>query len=231
MQDPAVPEGPPYGSINVLYEDEAYVVFDKPPGLLVIPTPHQETNTLADLVNRACALRGENFRLHPCHRLDRETSGAIIFAKGKKNQQLLMELFHRRAVSKKYLAFVHGRLPKPRGEFRSAIRGFEERKFHKNPHAKLAITRYNVVQVKKRFSVVEVFPMTGRTNQIRIQFSEAGFPLVGERKYAFAKDFVLKFRRAALHASDVQFTHPLNRKKMHIVSPLPADMKNFLGTH
>ena len=219
----------PYGSIGILYEDEDYVVFDKPPGLLVIPTPKKENNTLIHRVNEG--LGQEGFRLHPCHRLDRETSGAIVFAKGKKNQQQMMELFHKRAVQKKYLAFIHGRLPRPRGELKGAIRDFEKKKFHKNLHAKFALTRYNVVQVKHHYCVVEVYPVTGRTNQIRIQFSEAGFPLVGERKYAFAKDFTLKFRRVALHASELQFLHPVNHKKIHIVSPLAADMKNFITTH
>src|SRR6266487_3633105 len=94
--------------IEVLYEDDCYVVFEKPAGLLVIPTPQKERYTLVDIVNGQYSRFAKQWGLHPCHRLDRDTSGAIIFAKGKHNQQLLMQLFKRRAVHKKYIAFVQG---------------------------------------------------------------------------------------------------------------------------
>src|SRR3990167_6416126 len=97
-------------TIPLLYEDQYYVVFDKPPGLLVIPTPANEKRTLVNLVNLEYG-DPQNCRLHPCHRLDRDTSGAIIFAKGKKNQQLMMQEFHRQRIKKKYIAFILNSLP------------------------------------------------------------------------------------------------------------------------
>ena len=215
--------------IRILFEDAYYIVFDKPSGLLVIPSPKKETNTLIHIVNSVSIISQDACRLHPCHRLDRETSGAIIFARGKKNQQLMMRLFNQGKIQKKYIAFVHGRLRPAQGELRSMIKDFHQKKFNRRVRARLAITHYRTLEIRRHFSIVEVCPRTGRTNQIRIQLSEAGFPLVGERIYAFARDFSLKFRRLALHASALEWRHPVNQKLIKVVSPLPEDMVEFIS--
>lgn len=214
--------------IPVLYEDESYIVFDKPAGVLVIPAPGEKKQTLVDIVNRQYAPVG-GWKLHPCHRLDRETSGAIIFAKGKGSQQSMMALFHKQAVAKKYIAFVHGRLSQRQGELHSAIRDFEQVRFQRGSAAKSSVTRYKVLEERKLFSVVEVIPVTGRTNQIRIQFGEIGHPLVGERKYARGKDYKLRFRRVALHAHALAWEHPVTHKKINVVSRPPKDMEEFIA--
>ena len=219
-----------YSPIEVLYEDPYVIVFDKPPGLLVIPTPKGEKNTLISLVNRQCRSQ-EDKTLHPCHRIDRDTSGAIIFAKGKSNQKLMMNKFHQGAVEKKYVAFVQGRLPHPCGEIRMSIRDYHQEKFAKHSKPKPAVTQYKIRTIKKGFTVAEVVPKTGRTNQIRIHFSTIGHPLLGERLYAFGRDFAVKFRRLALHASELVWRHPVNNKTVKVFSPLPADMQKFLATH
>ena len=210
-------------TIRVLYEDEHLVVFDKPSGTLVIPSPKKETYTLFDLVN----VNASSFKLHPCHRLDRDTSGAIIFAKGKHNQQLMMQEFQRGAVEKKYIAFVRGHLKRPYGEIAIPIKDFHQNKYQQHVRPKPAITRFRVLQVRKKFSIVEVVPVTGRTNQIRIHFSEIGNPLLGERIYAFGKDFEIKFRRVALHANEIKWRHPVAKEWVKVVSELPEDMKSF----
>ena len=217
--------------IPVLYEDEHFTVFDKPPGLLVIPTPRQEKKTLMSLVNEQYPGSGGKGRLHPCHRLDRGTSGAILFARGKRNQQLLMAEFKRRAVGKRYIAFVHGRLRKTKGELSGAVSGFDRRKFAPRAPALSAVTRYKVLKVKKDYTVVEVVPRTGRTNQIRIHFKQIGHPLVGEDKYAFRKDFELRFRRVALHSRELSWTHPFAKKRVTVESPLAKDMEAFIAKH
>ncbi len=218
-------------AIRILYEDDCLVVFDKPSGLLVIPAPQEKSHTLTDIVNRQCAVASQT-KLYPCHRLDRETSGVIIYARGKANQQLMMNEFHKGTVKKTYLAFVLGKMKNPAGEIKSVIRDFHQDRFEshgrrgKSP-GKLAITRYKVVAVKRQFSVVEVFPVTGRTNQIRIHFSELGHPLLGERLYALGRDFPVKFRRVALHSGEVTFPHPVLKKNITVTSELAKDMENF----
>ncbi len=217
--------------ITILYEDDCYIAFNKPSGLLVIPTPKQEQHTLTHIVNETFKNKNDSGRLYPCHRLDRDTSGVILYAKGKKHQQLMMQEFFRRRVRKKYVAFLNGHIRPSQGEIRSRIKDIDQRKFTRHSPALLAITRYRVAQYRKRFCVVEAYPLTGRTNQIRIQFSEEGFPVLGDRKYAIAKNFSLRFKRAALHASELRFTHPVYRRETRIMSPLSQDMEDFLNQH
>ena len=215
--------------IDVLHEDDHFMVFNKPAGLLVIPTPKNEQRTLVNIVNRQYADEANSSKLHPCHRIDRDTSGAIIFAKGKRNQKLMMDLFKQRAVEKTYIAFVHGMLSSRQGQFRKSVKDIHQRKFQKRSPATPAITSYKVVGTRNNFSIVEVQPVTGRTNQIRIHFSQAKHPLLGDRKYAFARDYSLKFRRTALHAAALKWTHPVSHKTISVRSNLPKDMLEFIN--
>ena len=201
---------------RIVYEDDHIIVADKPAGMLVIPTPNGESNTLTALLNRELDARGIEANAHPCHRLDRETSGLIIYAKGKKTQQAMMEEFRQRRVKKNYLAFVHGRLGRKAGAIDLPIEG------------KRSVTKFRVIEERRDFSVVEIEPETGRTNQIRIHFKSMGHPLVGERKFAFAKDYELKFRRAALHSQKIEFAHPVTGKPLVFTTPMPEDMMKFL---
>ena len=206
---------------RIVFEDEWLIVVDKPAGLLVIPTPKKETNTLTDLLNKELDLRGIEVNAYPCHRLDRETSGLIIYAKGKSAQKLMMEKFSAKEVAKKYTAFVHGDVRKDHGIMDKPL-------YNRNKRESLrALTRYRVLERRGAFTVVEVEPVTGRTNQIRIHFSQIGHPLVGESVYVFRKDFKLKFKRAALHARELEFDHPVTGKRMRLESPLPHDMSYF----
>ena len=196
---------------KILFEDEAIVVVDKPSGLLTVATPKKEKYTLSSLLGA-----------FPAHRLDQETSGVILFAKTSEIQKILMDEFRKHTVKKRYIAFAHGRLP-----HKSAV---IDKKVRDNPYeaARPAVTKYKVLEFRKDFSVVEVIPVTGRTNQIRIHFKQIGHPLVGERRFAFARDFNIKFRRVALHASDIEFTHPVSGKRMSFQAELPEDMREFL---
>lgn len=215
--------------IPVLYQDDQFIIFNKPAGLLAVPTPQNEPNTLVRIVNYQYGSGKGLEKLYPCHRLDRETSGIIIFARGVQNQEAMMKLFKDRLVKKKYIAFVHGRMQRPFGDLRSTIADPGDKKFRKNVQGKLAVTKYKVKQQKKKFSVLEVEPVTGRTNQIRIQFSQIGNPLVGDRKFSFARDYALKFRRTALHAQSIEFKNPITKQVIHVTSVLPEDMEVFLA--
>ncbi len=195
----------------IVFEDDSIIIADKPAGLLTVPTPKNEKRTLASLL-----------KAFPAHRLDRETSGLIVLAKTRKIQDILAQEFRKREVKKRYIAFVQGKMPVKAGTI--------DRKVQDNPYepAKSALTQYRVLESRKAFSVVEVVPLTGRTNQIRIHFKQIGHPLVGERRFAFAKDFALKFRRAALHSAGLEFRHPRTGEWMSFHSDLPADMVEFL---
>lgn len=207
---------------RIVYEDGRLIVIDKPSGMLVIPTPKRETNTLTDLVNKELDARGVEVNAYPCHRLDRETSGLVIYAKGKSAQHAMMEEFRKRSVKKVYVAFVNGIVKKRFDTIKDPIYNRNKRKTDD------AVTKYTVMEKHAAFTVIEAEPVTGRTNQIRIHMKAIGHPLVGETVYAFRKDFKLRFKRAALHAKRIEFNHPVTGEKMSFESPLAADMVNFL---
>ncbi|MDD5348073.1 MAG: RluA family pseudouridine synthase [Candidatus Omnitrophica bacterium] len=207
------------GSIPVIYEDDWLLIAEKPPGLLVVPAPGTGGRTLTAIVNDELKDRTASYHLHPCHRLDRETSGLVMFAKGKAAQEKFMQLFSDRSIKKTYQAFVHGRLAHARGRITSPIEN------------KPALTDYRVVAQKDDFAVVEVMPQTGRTNQIRIHFKAIGHPLVGESRFAFRKDFRLRAKRLMLHAHALEFTHPFTGKPMRVESGPARDMQRFLEGH
>ena len=210
---------------KVIYEDDRLIVVDKPSGMLVIPTPKKETNTLTDLLNRELDSRGIEANAYPCHRIDRETSGLILYAKGKATQGLMMEEFRKKKVKKAYIAFVHGTIKENSAVINKPIYNRNKRRPEE------AVTRYKVLERRKNFTILEVEPVTGRTNQIRIHFKGIGHPLVGESVYAFRKDFALKFKRAALHAKKIEFTHPATKKDVTFSSDLPEDMMLLLEIH
>ena len=214
--------------IHVLYEDQACIVFDKPPGLLVVPTPKNEQKTLVNIVNHQYAERSVEGRLYPCHRLDRDTSGAIIFAKSKNFEKVITALFYQKVIKKIYLGIAQGCLRQKVAELRMPVLDLDAKKFSRNPKPQPAVTRYKVVGERKHFSVLEIQPITGRTNQIRIHFAQIGHPLIGERKYAFGKDSQIKFRRPALHAWRLEWISPFNRQKILVESPLAKDMEEVL---
>jgi 23S rRNA pseudouridine1911/1915/1917 synthase len=204
-------------NIPIVYEDNWLLVLNKPTGLLTIPTPKKELRTLTSILNDDLKKRGLSYRLYPCHRLDRETSGLIIYAKGKSLQKKMTDVFREKKVKKVYLAFVQGRLPYDKGDMRYPIEG------------KSALTKYAVVEKRNGFSVVEITPLTGRTNQIRIHFKQIGHPLLGETKFAFRRDFKLKAKRLCLHAKKLEFIHPVTNKTISLVTQLPPDLKDFLN--
>ena len=202
----------------VIYEDENLIVVNKPSGILTVPTPKKEKHTLTDRLNEIFKKRESNIEVFPCHRLDRETSGLIIYAKNRQIQQKVMDQFKKGQVKKRYIAFIQGLLKKSYGTIDFAIEN------------KRAITKYELLQRRKGYSIIEVEPTTGRTNQIRIHFKMIGHPILGERRFAFGRDFKVKFRRLALHASEIQFRNPSNGKLLSFSSQLPDDMKRLVGS-
>lgn len=202
--------------IPVLYEDQWLLVVDKPAGLLVIPTPKNEKHTLTGLLNENLKKENIPYRLHPCHRLDRDTSGLIIYAKGKSVQQKMMDEFKNKRIKKTYIASVQGKLPKPVGEIRNSIEG------------RSALTRYKVIRQDKGFSIVEVMPVTGRKNQIRIHFRQIGNPILGDTRFVFRRHFKVKANRLCLHAKTLEFVHPMTQQKVQVESESPEKMRNML---
>lgn len=207
------------GNIPVVYEDDLLLVVDKPAGLLTIPAPGKTQRTLTGVLNEYAGERGQQAALHPCHRLDRETSGLIIYAKGKSMQKKMMQLFKERKVHKTYTAFVLGTAGRKQGEIKNPVEGSS------------AITLYRVIEQRAGFAVVEAEPLTGRTNQLRLHFKAIGHPILGDYRFAFRRDFTVKAKRLCLHAGRLEFTHPATHREVRLKAALPPDLKEFLKAH
>lgn len=205
-------------NIPTEYEDESLLIVNKPPGLLTTPGADPSRKNLTGILNAEAKRRGLQYRFHPCHRLDKETSGLIIFAKGKAAQEAMMDAFRCRRVKKKYVAFVQGAVP---------VSGTIDRRIE----GEQAVTAYTRLQQFKRFAVLEVKPETGRKNQIRLHFKMTGHPLVGEARFALRRDSLLRGKRAFLHAQYLEFAHPLTGALVRVQAPMPRDMAAFLEKH
>jgi 23S rRNA pseudouridine1911/1915/1917 synthase len=211
---------------SLIYEDEALVIINKPSGILTVPAGDKSDKDMTTAVNNYFRSRNLPVKIFPCHRLDKETTGVLIFSKGRAIQQKIMQQFKEKKVKKTYIAFIQGKLNQKKGIIKSYIQGAWP--YKKNSRKKLAITKYKVLKQLSGFSVMKLEPITGRTNQIRLQFKNINHPLVGERRFALAKDWPIKFKRTALHASEICFEHPLKNKKISFHAGLPKDMNDFL---
>ncbi|MBU1086006.1 MAG: RNA pseudouridine synthase [Candidatus Omnitrophica bacterium] len=209
-----------------IFEDKDILIVNKPSGLLTVAAPNDKEENLSALLNDLNLRQNNTFKIFPCHRLDKETSGVLIFAKGKAVQQTIMDQFRAKNVNKVYIAFVQGLINKPSGVLKSYIQGSWP--YRRNEQKKLAITKFKLISCGENFSVLKLEPITGRTNQIRIQFKDIGHPLVGERRFVMARDWPVKFKRVALHAFSVTFTHPTKNVPVTFNAELPRDMINFL---
>ena len=197
------------------------IVVDKPAGLASVPVPGSSARSAAG------ELQATEPAARAVHRLDRETSGALVFALGRRAERELIEQFRRREVKKVYWALVRG-LPRPaQGEIRQAITDRGKRA-GLDPRGQPALTRYRVLERFATTTWMEARPVTGRYNQIRLHFVALGHPLIGERKYARGKESPVRFRRVALHARSVTLHTPAGGKEIRAKAPLPPDLEALL---
>ena len=206
--------------VTVLHEDDAVIVLLKPHGLLTVATERERENTLQAGLNRYLAGGGRE-RIHVVHRLDRETSGVLVFAKTFPAREALKEQFAEHSADRLYIAVVEGTMSSPEGTFRSNLlegRDLRMRSVAAHADAKLAVTHYRTVEVKAPYSMLEVTLETGRKNQIRAHLSEAGHPVVGDQFYGATTN---PLDRLGLHAKLLGFTHPTTGKRLSFTAPIP----------
>jgi 23S rRNA pseudouridine1911/1915/1917 synthase len=206
------PPPPPFpAALRRVYEDDEIVVVDKPPGLLTIATESERERTAYRMLAEYVAgQRGR--RLFIVHRLDRETSGLLVFAKSGATKRALQSQFEARAVERRYVAVVEGRVAQPSGTLRSRLRtdrSLRVRPTRRRDEGKEAITSYRVVDQRRESTVLELSLTTGRRGQIRAQLAALGHPIVGDRDYGATRD---PLRRICLHATRLSFTSPSGRR-------------------
>lgn len=219
---------------TLIHEDDDILVVDKAAGVLTVPTGAGETNTLLDLLTERVARQRRRGRAIAVHRLDRGTSGVLLFAKHPRAADGLEQQFRQHSVLREYVAIVAGRLPQSMGTFRTRLRtGKDLRRFSvpDDEKGEDAVTHYRVERELDRATLVRVTLETGRRNQIRVHFAEAGHPVLGDDKYkpAAARHRRWKAKRLALHAAVLGFAHPLTGRVMRFESALPRELEAFLG--
>lgn len=214
-------------SIEILYEDDHLLIANKPAGLMVHPIKEEQTDTLVHALAAQLAARGEKSSIHPVHRLDKDTSGAILVAKSSYGHQLADKLLREGGIHREYLAVVSGVLSEGAGTIEAPI-GRDTRHPTKRrvvDSGDPAITHYEVKQASSMMTLVRVWLETGRTHQIRVHFAHLGHPLAGDTMYGGARGLL---RRQALHASTLSFVHPLLEKEMVVEAPIPQDLKRLM---
>ena len=219
--------------LAILHEDDDILVVDKPAGLLTIATAGEKARTayfvLTDYVRRGCARSPK--RLFIVHRLDRETSGVLVFAKNTEAKLRLQNQWKERETEKKYLAVVQGRVAKREGIISTYLAENKAQVVYSTTDAekgKLSRTFYRVLRQAKGFSLLEVQPMTGRKHQIRVHLAGIGHPIVGDTKYG-QEPRVGKAPRLALHARSLSFKHPTSGRQLTFEADVPALFDRLVG--
>ena len=215
--------------LEILHEDDDIIVVLKSHGLLTVATERERETTAQAYLNAYVGEKGGE-RIHVVHRLDRETSGILVFAKHFDARERLKNRFAEHDVERIYVAVVEGHLDPPKGTFRSHLRERRDLRMESvkaHPDAKLAVTHYRTIKTVPRYSMLEVTLETGRKNQIRTHLAEAGHPVVGDRLYGSE---INPLGRLGLHAKHLGFEHPMTGKRLSFTAPIPKSFRDLFGS-
>jgi 23S rRNA pseudouridine1911/1915/1917 synthase len=203
----------------VLYEDSQVIVIDKPAGIAT--SSIDGSNNMQLIMTEFLKLMSKGtVRSYVVHRLDKEVSGVLLFAKSEIAMDAIKDRWEE--TEKHYFALVEGTPEKPDGTIRSWLieyNAMKMRSVKERPDAKLAITNYKTIRNIENYTLLDIETETGRKNQIRVHLSDIGCPIVGDRKYGASTDFI---RRVRLHACSLSFPHPVTGEKITVESPMPA---------
>lgn len=206
--------------IEILYEDKELIAVNKPHHLLTIGTNKERVNTLYNLVSSYVKKRNRNNKIFIVHRLDKDTSGVVLFAKNEKIKNILQEKWNNLAIKREYLCMTHGIINKTlKLENYLSEDKFNNTYISNKAHGKLAITEIEVLEKYKDKSLLKVLIKTGRKNQIRVQLANINHPIIGDKKYGIKDNSKVML----LHASKLEIVNPLNNKIIIINTIFPQE--------
>lgn len=213
--------------LKIVYEDAYLIVVEKKEGLLSVATDHQKERTAQHILSEYVKRTHRNNRVFVVHRLDRETSGLMMYAKDEKTQHTLRDNWHDIMVDRRYVSIVMGDMERDQGQIRTWL---TDRKLYVSSSnyddgGKLSITHYKTIKRANGFSMMELDLETGRKNQIRVHMSELGHPVVGDQRYGCEID---PLGRLALHAFKLCFYHPVTGELMEFETPYPTSFRNLM---
>jgi 23S rRNA pseudouridine1911/1915/1917 synthase len=223
------------GDLRIVFEDDTLIVLDKPAGLLAVPL--ERRGGAPSIFEQVTAYLRPHGKRRPLvvHRIDRDTSGLVVFARDPAAQNRLRLQFKRHTVERVYWAVVYGHPEPPDGTWRDRLvwdeRVLIQKETHpRDPKGMDAVSHYEVLERFRLSSLVEVRLETGKRNQIRIQARLRGHTLVGERRYVYGPDELrpIQFERQALHAHRLVFEHPATGEVLRFEAPIPPDMNDLL---
>ena len=212
--------------LDIIYEDKFIIVVNKPAHLLTIATSKEKERTLYHKVLEYQKKKNKNNKIFVVHRLDKDTSGLIMFAKDEKIKKALQDNWD--GVKRKYIAVVEGKVEKKLDTIKSYLK--ENNNFitysTNDKNGKFAITKYVLLNTSKSYSLLNIEILTGRKNQIRVHMNDQNHPIVGDKKYG-AKTNPLK--RLGLHAYYLKFTHPTNKTIIELETNYPKEFVNMFS--
>ena len=206
--------------LDIIYEDKYIIVVNKRSGLLTVSTENENEKTLYHQVSDYVKLKNKNARICVIHRLDRDTSGVVMFAKDEKTKRLYQDNWDKLVSNRKYVAVLSGKPINKQGKIIEYLVEKENMKVYavsKNK-GKIAITNYKIIKSNNKYTLIDIDLETGRKNQIRVAMQNMNTPIVGDKKYGSKED---PLKRLGLHAYKLVLTNPLNNKKMVFTSPYP----------
>jgi len=223
------------GEPQIIYEDDALIVVNKPPGLLTVPLAHRGDPSVSEQLRSHFQSRGKR-RALVVHRIDRDTSGLVMFAMRADAHAALKLQFKRHEPERVYLAVVYGHPSPSSGTWRDHLvwdqRSLIQKETHpRDARGKEALSEYRVIETFGGAALVEVRLITGKRNQIRLQARLRGHMLVGEQRYVYGPDDLrsIRFDRQALHAYRLGIRHPVDRRPLQFEAPIPADFAELLA--
>jgi RluA family pseudouridine synthase len=215
--------------LAILYEDDAIVAVNKPPGLLAVPIPGSDTPSALSLLSHH--LKPQRQRVLIVHRIDRFASGVLLFAKTMRDREALVRQFLAHTPVREYLAVVRGHLAEQQG---TLVHYFRKEGMHqklsteRDRKAARAELKYSVERPLRGASLLRVTLLTGLQNQIRVQFAAQGHPVIGDRKYSPDEANERRIARVALHAASLEFTHPRTKETVTLECGPPLDFQSLL---
>ena len=206
--------------LDIIYEDEDILAVNKPRSMPTHPSKGHRDDTLA---NGVIYYLGQNSRFHVITRLDRDTSGVVLIAKNPVSAAFLTDEMKNGRIAKEYVAVLNGVLNPQKGIIKAPIKKKSETGIMRcvSPEGKEAVTKYRTVKIQDGISLVNLFPVTGRTHQLRVHMSYMNCPIYGDSLYGA----VQKGERTLLHCRKISFTHPVTKKNISITAPLCDDIK------
>ncbi len=210
--------------LDIIYEDKNILVVNKPAHMLTVDTDKGGNITLYNKVYEY--LHKKNQKVFVVHRLDKDTSGIVLFAKNEKLKKELQDNWNELVKVREYYTIVEGSISKAKDTIKLYLK--DNKQLHtyatNSKEGKLAITKYELLKKSKNYSILKVFIETGRKNQIRVSMQEIGHPIIGDSKYGSTKN---PLRRMCLHASRLVLFNPINHKEMEFISKVPEEFSIF----